>query len=198
MTAESDIRKLLNQEIVALQGIPTDQPWESVLKLMVESKEQNGKIVVSGMGKAGYVGKSFSASLASVGVASTFLHPTEAQHGDLGTLQADDMLFLISNSGKTSELLDLVGLSERIFPSIKIVTLTGHPENQLSQLATHALATGNPEEICPLGLTPTTSTSVMKVICDILIARLIEITGFTKADFAKRHHSGYLGERSRA
>ena len=101
-------------------------------------------------------------------------------------------------TGKTSELLDLVGLSERIFPNIKIVTLTGHPENQLSQLATHALATGNPEEICPLGLTPTTSTSVMKVICDILIARLIEITGFTKADFAKRHHSGYLGERSRA
>ena len=102
-----------------------------------------------------------------------------------------------SNSGRTAEIIQLVSLARVLYPKMKLITLTGHPENELGYLADVSIATGNPQEICPLGLTPTTSTTVMKVLGDILVVKLMHAINFNKLDYAKRHHSGYLGEKSR-
>ena len=158
---------------------------------------QKGKIVVGGMGKAGQIGYNVATTFSSTGTPAVFMHPAEAQHGDLGMLQEKDILFLISNSGRTAEIIQLVSLAKELYPEMKLITLTGHPENELGYLADVSIATGNPQEICPLGLTPTTSTTVMTVLGDILVVTLMHKINFTKVDYAKRHHSGYLGEKSR-
>ena len=154
-------------------------------------------MVVSGLGKAGQIGHNIATTLSSTGTPSVFLHPSEAQHGDLGILQSNDLLFLISNSGKTKEILELLPLAKRLFPGIKSIALTGHPENELGTIVDVCLSTGYPKEVCPLGLTPTTSTTVMTVLGDILVVLMMEKINFTKSDYALRHHSGYLGQKSR-
>lgn len=192
------IASLLKKEIEAISNIPKENRMEEAMELVFDQiHHQGGKVVISGMGKAGQVGHNLATTFSSTGTPAIFLHPSEAQHGDLGILQSSDLLFLISNSGKTTEVLMLVNLAKSLYPNIPIICLTGHPENELGQLAQIAIGTGEPIEICPLGLTPTTSTTVMTVICDILVVLLMEKVGFTKEDYAKRHHSGYLGEKSR-
>ncbi len=156
-----------------------------------------GKVIVTGLGKAGQIGDNIATTLASTGTPAVFLHPTEAQHGDMGLLQKNDVLFLISNSGKTREILEFLPLARNLFPDIKSIALTGHPEHELGTMVDVCLSTGYPKEVCPLGLTPTTSTTVMTVLGDVLVVLLMEKIGFTKKDYAHRHHSGYLGTKSR-
>jgi len=192
------IAQLISKEVLAIKNIPLDQKFDKAVDLVYEHVHQRrGKLVFSGMGKAGQVGHNIATTLSSTGTPSIFLHASEAQHGDLGILQEDDILFLISNSGKTNEIIQLVDLAKALYPKIPVICLTGHPENTLGQLSNITLSTGEPEEICPLGLTPTTSTTVMTVIGDLLVVMLMEKIGFTKTDYAKRHHSGYLGQKSR-
>ncbi len=189
---------MIEAEITAIRNIPEIDNIENAISILHESVHvNNGKIVISGMGKAGQIGHNIATTFSATGSAAVFLHPAEAQHGDLGLIQENDVLFLISNSGKTREIIELVHLVRSLFPDIRIITLTGHPENELSKLADLSLDTGNPPEICPLGLTPTTSTTVMTVIGDVLVVQMMKKINFTKADFAKRHHSGYLGHKSR-
>lgn len=184
--------------MVALQQIPiNDSIDEAVSLIFQQAHKSNAKVVFSGMGKAGQVGSNIATTFASTGTPAVFLHPSEAQHGDLGILQPNDLLFLVSNSGKTTEILLLVELAKKLFPDIPIVCLTGNRSSPLASQADIVLHTGGPEEICPLGLTPTTSTTVMGVIGDLLVVLLMEKVGFTKSDYARRHHSGYLGEKSR-
>jgi len=193
-----EIRSLIGREMEAINNIPVD---ESILKavdtLYQQVHEKNGKIVLSGIGKAGQVGQNIATTFCSTGSAAVFLHPSEAQHGDLGVLQPNDILILISNSGKTHEILKLVELSEDLYPGIKIICITGHPENELGKMADICLSTGQPREICPLDLTPTTSTTVMSVLGDLLVVLLMKKINFDKDGYAKRHHSGYLGQKSR-
>ena len=125
------------------------------------------------------------------------MHPSNAQHGDLGILSKNDALLLISNSGKTREILELVELARNLYPQIPIVVITGNPESTLAKLADIVISTGNPPEVCPLGLTPTTSTTTMTVIGDILVVLLMRSIKFTAADYSKLHHGGYLGDKSR-
>ena len=192
------IAQLVGKEVLAIQNIPVNQEFDRAVLLIHEHvHKKGGKLVFSGMGKAGQVGHNIATTLSSTGTPSIFLHASEAQHGDLGILQEHDVLFLISNSGKTNEIIQLVDLAKALFPKIPVICLTGHPENTLGQLSNITISTGEPEEICPLGLTPTTSTTVMTVIGDILVVLLMEKIGFTKTDYAKRHHSGYLGQKSR-
>ena len=122
---------------------------------------------------------------------------SEAQHGDLGVLQPADLMLLVSNSGRTREIVDLVELSRRLYPDIPFIVITGNPDSELAALADATLATGGAPEVCPLELTPTTSTTMMTVIGDILVVNVMNRTGFTRADYAKRHHGGYLGTKSR-
>ena len=181
-----------------MQNIPTGSDFHETIELIYRQVHKMGaKVVFSGIGKAGQVGSNIATTLSSTGTPSIFLHPSEAQHGDLGILQPNDVLFLVSNSGKTTEILLLVRLARSLHPDIKIICLTGHTDSPLAEKADITLFTGNPQEICPLGLTPTTSTTVMGVIGDILVVLLMEKIEFTVKGYSQRHHSGYLGEKSR-
>ncbi|MDW3195727.1 MAG: SIS domain-containing protein [Cytophagales bacterium] len=198
MNPQNKIAELIQQEIAALQNIPLGPELHETVELIHQQvHKMNAKLVFSGMGKAGQVGSNIATTLSSTGTPSIFLHPSEAQHGDLGILQPNDVLFLVSNSGKTTEILLLVQLAKSLYPEVKIICMTGHPDSPLSEKADITLFTGNPNEICPLGLTPTTSTTVMGVIGDMLVVMLMEKINFTVKDYAQRHHSGYLGEKSR-
>jgi arabinose-5-phosphate isomerase len=149
------------------------------------------------MGKAGEIAQNISTTFSSTGTPAIFLRPAEAQHGDLGVIQTDDVLLLVSNSGKTREVLELVELAERLHRKLPLIVITGKPESELAKTADVCLLTGDPREVCPLGLSPTTSTTVMTVIGDALIVLMMEKIGFTNEDYAKRHHGGYLGGKSR-
>ena len=133
----------------------------------------------------------------STGIPAVFLHPSEAQHGDLGILQRNDLLLLISNSGKTREIVELTHLAHKLNPGLKFIVITGNADSPLAKEADICLHTGNPREVCPLGMTPTTSTTTMTVMGDILVVETMRKTGFTIHEYSLRHHGGYLGERSR-
>ena len=197
MTKER-IRELIAKEIEAIQNIPIDGQIRDAVNLIYEQVHvKGGKVVVSGMGKAGQIGVNIATTLSSTGTTAVFIHPAEAQHGDLGVIQKNDIIFAISNSGKTREVIELEFLAKRLYPGIKFIVLTGNINSELAEKADVTLYTGGPAEICPLGLTPTTSTTVMTVAGDVLVVSLMEKIGFTKAEYAKRHHSGYLGQKAK-
>lgn len=192
------IQDIINQEVKALQNLVVNENFEQAVTLIEKQVHQKGgKVVISGMGKAGQIGVNIATTLASTGTPAVFLHPSESQHGDLGIVQKNDILLLISNSGKTREIVELEVLVKRLFPEIKIIGLTGNLEGDLAQFSDVTLYTGAPTEVCPLGLAPTTSTTAMTVIGDIIIVLLMKKIGFTKEQYALRHHSGYLGSKAR-
>ena len=194
----SSINELLQHEAQAVLNIPVTDAFQQAVDLIVEQvHRKKGKLVTSGMGKAGQIAMNIATTFCSTGIPSVFLHPSEAQHGDLGILQENDLLLLISNSGKTREIVELTDLAARLQPDTKRIVITGNPDNPLAQTADVCLPTGHPEEVCLLGMTPTTSTTVMTVIGDILVVETMRQTGFTIEEYSKRHHGGYLGERSR-
>jgi arabinose-5-phosphate isomerase len=193
-----DIRKVLELEAQAIQSIPVTTDYAEVVELIFERVHQKGgKIIASGMGKAGHVANHMATALSSTGTPALFLHPSEAQHGDLGIIRENDVLLVLSNSGKTREILELVELTQALHSRIPVVIITGNPEGPLSRQSRLVLYTGNPPEVCPLGLTPTTSATTMAVIGDVLVVLMMKRIGFTARDYARRHHGGYLGEKSR-
>lgn len=193
-----DISKILKQEADAILNIPVTDVYSEVTDLIYKHVHQSdGKVITSGMGKAGQIAMNMATTLSSTGTPAIFLHPSEAQHGDLGILQRNDILIAISNSGRTREVKELINLARNLIPGIPFVVITGNPESDLAEGANYVISTGNPVEVCLLGLTPTTSTTVMTVIGDVLVIMLQEKTGFSNSDYAKRHHGGYLGTRSR-
>jgi len=194
----SSINELLQHEAQAVLNIPVTDAFQQAVDLIVEQvHRKKGKLVTSGMGKAGQIAMNIATTFCSTGIPSVFLHPSEAQHGDLGILQENDLLLLISNSGKTREIVELTDLAACLQPDTKRIVITGNPDSPLAQTADVCLPTGHPEEVCLLGMTPTTSTTVMTVIGDILVVETMRQTGFTIEEYSKRHHGGYLGERSR-
>lgn len=195
---KSKIAQLIQEEIKAIQNIPIDGIIEYVIEIIYKNVHiKGGKVIISGMGKAGQIGVNIATTLSSTGTPAIFLHPSEAQHGDLGIIQKNDVLFLISNSGKTREIIEIELLVKQLHNKIPVIALTGSKSSPLSNVADINLYTGNPKEICPLGLTPTTSTTVMTVVGDILVVGMMDKIGFTKQEYAKRHHSGYLGEKAK-
>ena len=134
------------------------------------------------MGKAGQIAINIATTFSSTGTPAVFLHPSDAQHGDLGVIQENDILLLISNSGKTREIIELVGLAKGLFKDIQLIVISGNPEGELAGQADVLLYTGHPEEVCPLGLTPTTSTTTMTVIGDILVVLMMKKIGFRPDD----------------
>lgn len=196
---QDKIHQLLKHESESVLNIPVTDGFEKAIALIKQSVHQNkGKLVASGMGKAGQIAINIATTFSSTGTPAVFLHPSDAQHGDLGVLQENDILLLISNSGKTREIIELVTLSRNMFPSIPLIVITGKPESPLGEVADVTLSTGNPKEVCPLGMSPTTSTTTMTVIGDILVVLLMEEIQFSMEEYAKRHHGGYLGHKSRA
>lgn len=192
------MRSILERESKAILDIPVTDDYEKAVGLIVEHvKGRGGKLVASGMGKAGQIAMNIATTFASTGIPAVSLHPSEAQHGDLGILQPDDVMLLISNSGKTREIVELVELTRGLYPQIPFIVITGNAESPLAALADVTLFTGGAPEVCPLGLTPTTSTTMMAVIGDILVVSTMKATGFTRNEYAKRHHGGYLGVQAR-
>lgn len=195
---ETIIREILDKEAEAVRSIPVGPHYSEAVELIYRRVHQEGgKVITSGMGKAGQIGINIATTFSSTGTPAVFLHPSEAQHGDLGVIQPHDVLLLISNSGKTREILELVELAGRLYADLPLIVITGNPQGELASLAQVVIPTGHPEEVCPLGLTPTTSTTVMTVIGDTLVVLMMKKIGFTAADYAKRHHGGYLGEQAR-
>ena len=193
-----DIRSLLSAEASAILNIPVSDAYTKAIDLIVEQvNKKKGKLVTSGMGKAGQIAQNIATTFSSTGTPSVFLHPSEAQHGDLGILQENDIVLAISNSGKTREIIELISLAKNLIPGIKFIVITSDPDSLLAQKADVCILTGRPEEVCNLGLTPTTSTTVMTVIGDILVVGTMKRINFSPADYAKRHHGGYLGDKSR-
>lgn len=193
------IKELLQKEAQAALNIPIGDEYEKAIELIVEHiHRRGGKLVTTGMGKAGQIAMNIATTFCSTGIPAVFLHPSEAQHGDLGIFQKEDILLLISNSGKTREIVEMTQLSRILRPDIKFIAITGNPESPLAEESDVCLSTGNPAEVCPLGMTPTTSTTMMTIIGDILVVETMKQTGFTVEEYSKRHHGGYLGEKSRS
>jgi arabinose-5-phosphate isomerase len=153
----------------------------------------SGKVVVSGMGKSGHIGNKIAATLASTGTPSFFMHPGEANHGDLGMLSPNDVVIAISNSGETGELLGLLPVLKRLH--IPYIAITQNPQSTLAQHAQIVLCIPVPAEACSLGLAPTTSTTVTLVLGDALAIALLDAKGFTSEDFALSHPGGSLGRK---
>ena len=192
------IEEIIMQEIAAINNIPLDKTIEDAVLLIYQAVHQrSGKVITTGMGKAGQIALNIATTFCSTGTPAAFIHPSDAQHGDLGLIQENDVILLLSNSGKTREILEFVELSKAFYPNIDIIALVGNPDSQLGKVADVTISTGNPKEVCPLGLSPTTSTTVMTVIGDVMVVLLMEKINFTAEDYAKRHHGGYLGDKSR-
>jgi arabinose-5-phosphate isomerase len=192
------IKNILAAESSAIQNIPVNDSFEKACEMLYQSIHvKHGKLIASGMGKAGQIAINIATTFSSTGSPAVFLHPSDAQHGDIGVIQKNDILLLVSNSGKTREIIELLQLSRNMCPGIPVLVLTGNPDSPLGNQADIVLATGNPSEVCILGLTPTTSTTVMTVIGDVLVVLMMERIGFSANEYAKRHHGGYLGDKSR-
>ncbi|RCK80249.1 MAG: Arabinose 5-phosphate isomerase [Candidatus Ozemobacter sibiricus] len=152
-----------------------------------------GRLIVSGIGKSGLVGRKISATLSSTGTPSFFLHPTEALHGDLGMVTEQDVVLVLSNSGETEEIVRLIPFLRRL--GARIIALVGTPGSTIARMADVALDTSVEREACPLNLAPTSSTTVTMAMGDALAVALLEARGFKEKDFARLHPSGSLGRR---
>lgn len=195
---KEEIQRILLKESEAVRNIPVNDSFSKAIDIIHHAvHEKGGKVVASGMGKAGQIAQNIATTLSSTGTTAVFLHPSDAQHGDLGVVSKNDVLLLISNSGKTREILELHNLSKGLFSHLPVIVITGCVDSPLASVADVTIHTGGPGEVCPLGLTPTTSTTVMTVIGDVLVVLLMKKIGFGPEDYAKRHHGGYLGIQSR-
>jgi len=152
-----------------------------------------GKVVVMGMGKSGHIGKKMAATFASTGTPAFFVHPAEASHGDLGMVSKNDVVIAISNSGESNEILALIPVLKR--QHIALICITGWPDSAMGRVADVHLCVHVPQEACPLGLAPTTSTTATLVMGDALAVSLLEARGFTAEDFALSHPGGALGRK---
>ncbi|MCD1124923.1 arabinose-5-phosphate isomerase KdsD [Jinshanibacter sp. LJY008] len=167
-----------------------NQDFSHACELMFHCK---GKVVVMGMGKSGHIGCKMAASFASTGTPSFFVHPAEASHGDLGMITADDIVIAISYSGESSEIMALIPVIKRL--QIPLICMTGNPNSSMGKAADTHLCINVPQEACPLGLAPTTSTTATLVMGDALAVALLEARGFTADDFALSHPGGALGRK---
>ena len=167
-----------------------DERFSLAVDLILASK---GQLVVTGMGKAGLVGQKISATLASTGTPSFFLHPAEALHGDLGRLRPGDVLLALSNSGETGEVNAVIPVARKI--GAQVIAITGRPDSTLGQLADTVLDIGDMDEACPHKLAPTTSTSAMLALGDALSMVVLDERKFSREDYALFHPAGSLGRR---
>lgn len=185
----SEIIDIEKKGLSAIQNQLTDDV-DIALDLMASCE---GRVVVTGMGKSGLIGKKIAATLSSTGTPAIFLHPAEGSHGDLGTVTRSDVVLAISNSGETPEILAVLPLIKRF--GLPLISMTGKPQSALAKASTAVLNIAVPEEACSLGLAPTTSTTATLAMGDALAVVLLERKGFTSDDFAMFHPAGSLGKR---
>jgi arabinose-5-phosphate isomerase len=185
-------RNVLNIEAQGIHAL-TDRLDESFVRAVDLIYGCQGKVVVTGMGKSGLICRKIAATLSSTGTPSLFLHAGEAGHGDLGMIMKGDVVLAVSNSGETDEILTLLPIIKRL--GLKLIVITGNPDSKLSRTGDVVLNAAVKEEACPLGLSPTASTTAALALGDALAVVLLEKRGFKEEDFAFRHPGGSLGRR---
>jgi arabinose-5-phosphate isomerase len=186
-------REIILAEADAIRRIALDDSFASAIDLLASCK---GKVITTGMGKAGNIALKMAGTLCSTGTPSAFLHPGESAHGDLGLLSATDVIVAFSTSGKTREIIEMLERSRR-FGIQAIIGITSHPDSRIHDISDVVINMGVIQEPCCLGLTPSASTAVMMAIADALSLVLMEHKQFTKEEYGMRHHGGYLGEKAR-
>lgn len=182
ITAEIEAIQALNDRL----GSDFDAACETILAC-------KGRVIISGMGKSGHISNKIAATLASTGTPAFFVHPGEALHGDLGMITGEDTVVAISNSGTTEELVTLASVVKRL--GTKVIGMSGDQNSPLGEISDHHLNIGVDKEACPMGLAPTSSTTVTLVMGDALAVALLDARGFTAEDFARSHPGGRLGKR---
>ena len=183
-------RKTIDQEIEALEVLKQnlDYKFSEAVDLLQNTK---GRVIVTGMGKSGHIGRKIAATMASTGTVSFFVHPAEASHGDLGMISDDDVIIAISNGGESKELSDVLMYAKR--HNIPIIAITRNPESSLGKNSTLVLKLPDSGEACPLGLAPTSSTTATLALGDALAVSLMYRKNFTSSDYKQRHPGGKLG-----
>lgn len=180
----------IEQQALQILATQIDERFDRACEILLQCQ---GRVVVTGMGKSGHIGRKMAATFASTGTPSFFMHPGEAGHGDLGMLVRGDVLIAISNSGKSDEIMMLMPLIKHL--GVPLITISRDLSGGMPQNADVALTLGDAEEACPLGLAPTSSTTATLALGDALAVALLEARGFTADDFARSHPAGALGKR---
>ena len=193
MQIERRVRTILDSEAEAIKAVSIDASYGKAVELIETCA---GKIITTGMGKAGFVANKFAAILSSTATPAVFIHPAEAAHGDLGMLAPGDCIVAFSTSGKTREVLEFIQLSRRMHIG-SVVGITSHTDSGLRELSDVTINMGVIKEPCPLGMTPTASMAVMAAIGDALALVLMERKSVTREQYGMRHHGGYLGKKAR-
>lgn len=185
-------REVLRTEADAIERVSAhlDDSFSEAVSLLLDCR---GRVVVTGMGKSGHIGRKLAATFASTGTPAFFVHPAEASHGDLGMITADDVVVALSNSGETGELVSILPMIKRI--GAKLIAMTGNANSSLGRLSNVHLDAHVDREACPLGLAPTASTTAALALGDALAVTLLDARGFGAEDFARSHPGGALGRR---
>ncbi|GBG13658.1 arabinose-5-phosphate isomerase [Novimethylophilus kurashikiensis] len=184
-----EVLRIEAREVEALAS-RLDASFEQAVELILQCQ---GRVVVSGMGKSGHIGRKIAATLASTGTPAFFMHPAEASHGDLGMVTRGDVVLALSYSGESSELLEIVPLFKRL--GVKVISMTGNAGSSLARESNVHLDAHITEEACSLGLAPTSSTTAALALGDALAVALLDARGFSAEDFARSHPGGALGRR---
>ena len=193
MDIKGRIESVLKAEANAINSIEVTEEFVKTVSVM---QGCTGKIITTGIGKAGHIANKFAATLCSTASQAQFLHPAEAAHGDLGAVSPGDILIAFSTSGKSREVLEILELSRHLGIET-VIGITSHPDSELRKYSDVVIDMGEIEEACPLGLTPTSSMAVMLAISDALALALMEQKKVSREDYGLRHHGGYLGRAAR-
>lgn len=186
-------RQFLEREAQAIAAIPVDDTARQAVELILRC---DGKLFTTGIGKAGYIAKKAASTFSTTGTPSAYLHPADAAHGDVGAVSRGDVLLAFSNSGKTREVIETVHFCRHLGAS-GVVTICATPSSPLAEISDVTVPLGESPEACPFGLTPSASTAAMVALSDALALAVMEERGFTREQWADRHHGGYLGRKSR-
>jgi arabinose-5-phosphate isomerase len=184
-----EVLRIERDALTSLMG-RIGQDFEQIIDVICDTK---GRIIVTGMGKPGFIAQKISATLSSTGTPSLYLHPAEALHGDLGRVTKDDLIIALSNSGETEEIVKFLPIVKKI--GAKLVAITGNVKSALAKFADYSIDVSVKREACSLGLAPTTSTTAMLAMGDAIAVALLEKKGFKEKDFALYHPGGILGKR---
>ncbi len=186
-------KEVFNLEIAGLETLrdSLNGEFEAVVESCLKTINAGGKIIITGIGKSGYIGQKIAATLSSIGSPAIFMHPVEALHGDLGIMQDNDIMMALSYSGETEELLRIMAPAKRL--GIKIIAVTGDAESSLAKHSDITLSMTVSTEACPFNLAPTTTTTALLTLGDALAMVLLDVRGFTKEDYGRFHPGGAIG-----
>jgi arabinose-5-phosphate isomerase len=188
------MRRIIRTEADAINAINVTDEFERAVRMLLDCK---GKVVTTGIGKAGFIAHKFAATLSSTGTPAVFVHAAEAGHGDMGMVTTDDVIVAFSTSGKSNEVVQMLEIARHLGIT-HVIGVTSHPDSKIRDLSEIILDMGpDIEEPCPLNLTPSATIAVMHAISDSIALTLLELKGFTRDDYGMRHHAGYLGAITR-